>query len=312
MDEIINRESTEIAVLGSLAREARMYSEAAALNMLQLGRVLTEAKELVRHGGWQDWVRENAHMSETQAQYLMRAYSRFGMMPCIEGVEKSKIFKMLSLPSGTEEAFLQDNDVQHMSAREVEAAVKRAKEEVQSRFDAEKRKIRNEADAEINAAKDAQRAAEAREQELKNKAPEIPEDVSQQLKQLQSEVQNIKEERDGIIARKNREICELEDQLASQQEALERAQDDLYNAQSAIARGDAERNVSDRLTAEDFGRAVKQFIGSTARLPYMGSTFATMTSTERNEFDENLRAIEGWVKSARRAVETLEGVILNG
>ena len=39
-------------LLESLAGEARYYSEAAANNLFQLARVLTEAKRLVKHGQW--------------------------------------------------------------------------------------------------------------------------------------------------------------------------------------------------------------------------------------------------------------------
>jgi len=50
MNEITTQSSTEISVLGGLAQEAQYYAKSIANGMIQLGRVLTEAKPLVKHG----------------------------------------------------------------------------------------------------------------------------------------------------------------------------------------------------------------------------------------------------------------------
>ena len=48
MNELIQQTTEEnLAVLDGLAQEARLYSEAFAMNAFQLGRVLTEAIRLI-------------------------------------------------------------------------------------------------------------------------------------------------------------------------------------------------------------------------------------------------------------------------
>ena len=54
MNEITTQNSTEISVLGGLAQEAQYYAKSIANGMIQLGRVLTEAKPLVKHGEWEN------------------------------------------------------------------------------------------------------------------------------------------------------------------------------------------------------------------------------------------------------------------
>ena len=78
MNELTKQSRTEITVLGGLAQEAQYYAKCIANGMIQLGRVLTEAKPLVKHGEWEQWIRENAGCSVRYAQVFMQAYARFG------------------------------------------------------------------------------------------------------------------------------------------------------------------------------------------------------------------------------------------
>lgn len=128
MSELMNREASGMTVLDGLAMEARIYSEGIAMNMLQLGRVFTEAKKLVKHGQWGQWLRQNSGVSERGAQQFMQAYARFGKNATYAHIEKSKLFKMLSLPADAEEQFAAEHDVATMTSREIEAAVRKARE----------------------------------------------------------------------------------------------------------------------------------------------------------------------------------------
>ena len=301
MEEMMQRTDNELVLLSSLAREAKMYSEAAALNLFQLGRVLIEAKKLVRHGEWTDWVRGNAHMSETQAQYLMRSYERFGQMPSAAGLEKSKIFKMLSLPAGTEQAFIEEHDIPNMTAREVEQAV---------------RDVREQANAEIQKERNLRIAAEARRDELAARPPEIPSDIAEVMSAKDAEIAKYKAENTRIANQANdllkektalsRELRETEEMLCEQQEEYNRLQADYLSAQSMAAKGDAERTVDDRLTASEFTRAVGQFIGLVSRVPHMGRAFGGMSYEEMDQFITGLEVVEEWAAGARKAMDTIE------
>lgn len=83
MDEIMKAPGTGLTPLSMLAEEARVYSENIIMNTLNLGRVLTEAKQQVKHGEWGDWVAIHAGMSVRSAQTFMQVYSRFGGKPLL-------------------------------------------------------------------------------------------------------------------------------------------------------------------------------------------------------------------------------------
>ena len=68
MTELANTGQGELSLLNGLALQARTLAQSAAMNMLQLGRVLCEAKPLVQHGEWDAWIRENAFMKRRTAE----------------------------------------------------------------------------------------------------------------------------------------------------------------------------------------------------------------------------------------------------
>ncbi len=290
-DEIANANHGSVSVLDTLAVQAQMLSENIAMNMLQLGHVFTEAKPLVAHGQWSAWVQENSGMSERYAQQFMQAYARYGESSRFAALGKSKLIRMLALPEGEEERFVQENDVAGMSAREVDAAVRQEREKWQQKI-----------------------------KELESREPEIPEAVFHSMKEKDLQIAQQREELTRIAeqqrdtldeARKlradyaalSREYDEQSGLIKDMQEDLDKAQRDLLDAKSEIARGDAERVPTDQLTVDAFAGAVRQFIGACARMPHMRLTFAAMDFKEKMQYSELLETVEAWANDSRRAIE---------
>lgn len=317
MTEIsMNTPQQGLTMLDDLAQEAQFYAQRAVTSLFQLGRVFTEAKKLVRHGEWASWVQENAGCSERTAQQFMQAYARFGENAAAARIaDRSKLFKMLSLPAGTEEAFLEEHDVAAMSSREVDAAVRRVREEMQGELDRE-REARKAAE---KLADEAAEEAARRSEPVEVIPPEVTRKISEQAETLAAQRNEI--DRLAAMGRDNlsvigdlrsrnaalgRELQERDEMLEEAQQEHDRLRNDLLNLQSAAVKGDAERIPVDELTLDVFAAAVRQFIGTCARLPYMQHTFVGMSMQERNGYDDLLRTVEGWAKESRHALNTYE------
>lgn len=304
---------TGLVNLDNLASQARLLGMNIAMNMLQLGRVFTQAKPLVPHGEWTSYVEEQCGINERYAQECMRAYSIYGDNPDYAQLGKSKLLKMLALPEGTTERFIEAHDVANMSVREVEEAVKQA---------------RAEAKAEIDRERAARLAAERRAEEAENRPAEVLEELVDQLREqkdtIQSQQDEIKRlgelgndslvEQRRLIAENNslkRDLRERAEDLEAMQAECSRTQAELLNMQSQIARGDAERAPSDELTVDAFAAAVRQFIGACARMPYMKTAFSAMSTAEKNDYDILLQSVEGWARDSRKALNTtaIEGEV---
>lgn len=314
MSEISNTTGQLPSRLDGLAMEARLLTAGVAMNMLQLGRVFSEAKPLVPAGEWQNWIRDNACVSVRTAEQYMQAYSTFGTNPDIANLGQSKVLKLLPMPEAEREMFLETHDVQNMTVREVDTAIKEAREQAQ---------------AEISRERELRLAAEHKAAELASRPPEVPESLTASLREKDevidrqwTELERLKVIGQEQLAEANklrrenadllRDVKDQANLLQEAQENYDQVQRELLDAKSAIARGEVDRVTSDRLTSDVFARAVRQFMGDVARMPHMRTAFAMMGAEEKAEFDELLSTVESWAVDARKALDTTagEGVIL--
>lgn len=127
---------------------------------IEVGRRLTEAKAKLPHGSWGEYLKNEVDYSPSQAQNLMRVFREYGsdQQSLFGGEAKSQTFgrltfsqalSLLVIPDEDErEKFVLENDVEHMSVRELNEALKArdaAEEEaVSARQEAECRRLEAE------------------------------------------------------------------------------------------------------------------------------------------------------------------------
>lgn len=315
MNEVANTTQKELSLLDDLATQAQMFSFGAAMNLLQLGRVLTEARPLVPQGQWIEWVQTNAHLPERRAQEYMQAYRKFGIDQRIAQLGPSQIIALLPMTDEERDRLMAENDVGGMTNRELKEAIRAQRETLRAEAMAEAQGAIAQAEADRD-------AAIRRASELEVKEPEIPPELTDELNKNRAEIARLQEiAKDSLedaqaLRRENTklkwDIQEQEDILREQQEAMNRTQEELLNLKSAQARGDAERPTGDELTIDVFSQAVREFMGLVARMPYMQNTFGSMPQDEKQQYAELLRTVEGWTTGARQALNSycVEGGII--
>lgn len=289
---------TELSLLNGLAVQAKTLAQSAALNMLQLGRVLSEAKPLVPHGEWDAWIKENAYMKRRTAETYMQAYKTFGLNAQIAEFGTTKIMKLLPMNEDEREELLANNDVSSMSTRQLDDVIRQRREKIIQ-------EARAEAQREIDREREARIAAEKRATAAESRPPEVPAELTERLKKA--------EEKALENDRLRREIREKDELIEEQQEEYRRTQTELMSVKSSMARGDMDRIPLDQLTPEVFAASVREFIGSCARLPHMAAAFCAMPEEERRLYDELLMTVESWAKDSRRALDTVtvEGMVID-
>lgn len=112
----------------------------ALLACVEIGQRLCEAKELVQHGQWEQWLEEKVEYSQSTANNLMRIFREYGDQQIdLLGNSKSQTFENLSysqavalfaLPTEERADFVKDNNAEDMSARQLQEAIK-AKEQAE-------------------------------------------------------------------------------------------------------------------------------------------------------------------------------------
>lgn len=131
--------------LATVTAEIRAYQDAARKVVLsysiEIGRRLVEAKSMVSHGEWGDYLREELGFSQSTANNHMRLFEAYGaeQMSLDGAALKSQAFadlsytqalELLALPSEEErEAFVETHDLASMSTRDLREELKRRNEE---------------------------------------------------------------------------------------------------------------------------------------------------------------------------------------
>ncbi len=203
--ELIEMENEEEAA--KLASEINAIKRTTAQNVLssaiEIGRLLCEAKEKVSFGEWGKWLKSNVAYSVTTANNMMRLYKErtkldqidlFGNndFSIFEGLNPSQALALLDIPAEERREFAEENDIQNMSVRELQAAI-RERDAEKARADAaeEELAVYKESDRDITAERD-KLLDEISELEEKLSAAEESSstDIEGELKKLRSELES--------------------------------------------------------------------------------------------------------------------------
>lgn len=338
-------EEKSLSVLNDVTERVRYYARRSAGDMLELGKALTEAKELVPHGEWEGYVRDNAGMELRMAQNFMQAYRKWGTgNPDLSRLNVGQMIALLPASDDEMEKISGERDLSEMSSREIKAAIQKARRE--GRAEAEEEQAEKTRDAMQCMANDKARELAkqkiAFDEELKKKIDETRAEQAEQIEALKAQLIESREAANALreqaeqaesaaqdatraaieagrdvsaqSAKLEAEARRLHQELADKDAIIEelQAQYDEVNrnyldAQSAIAKGDAERKNADILSAEAVSDAVRIFIGQVGRIPYMHSTFAMMENAELEEYRANVLQVMEWADKSLRAMATVSG-----
>lgn len=224
----------------------RQGQEAALRYIVEIGRRLQEAKELLPHGEWGQWVKEELPFSQSTAQNFMRIFQEYGADQLeIGGAVKSqalanlsytKALKLLAIDDEEErEAFVETHNVDDMSSRELEEAIRERDEARRMQAEAEKRAKGFEAQA-VDAAAEAEKKV-AELNEALAKAKKQRDTARDKLKNAEAAVELLKQQKED----------------KPPQEENETSQEENEKGESAPAAGEEE--LRRRIQAEEAAKA---------------------------------------------------------
>ena len=284
MSEIINVPMSGQRSLATVTAEIRAYQDAARRMAveysIEIGRRLVEAKDMVNHGEWGDYLREELGFSQSTANNHMnmfRAYAADQMRldgaavknQAFANLSYTQALALLALPSEEErEEFVETHDMEDLSTRELQAEIARLREEKNA---AEARA--NEMAGRLPALQVEKEAAEATAEEagrqcvslrnavdaLKNERKKDAEHVADFQRQAQAanEAKYEAEKRCADLqekleaAKKNPTVPkDVLDRLKKEAEAAaQKAADEAVKAAEAAAREEAVQEQAEKLAA---------------------------------------------------------------
>lgn len=179
-----------------ITEEIQFYKSQAGAACLEIGKRLAEAKALLPHGKWSDWLRDEVAFSERAAQNFIRLAAEYSNPQPVADLGSTKALILLALPASEREDFMAQSHVVDGSEKKVDEMSKRELERVIKELEAEKKKTQDlqeqltfklDSDAitrvsEIENAKALAEKAKARLQEKE-----------EELEQLRAEMEDLKE-----------------------------------------------------------------------------------------------------------------------
>lgn len=135
---------------------------------IEIGRRLTEAKEMLEHGQWLAYLKEQTEFSRSSAGRLMTLYKKYGAAqtslfgaesnyPTLNNLSISNALRLLAVPEDEREEFAAEHDVEHMSARELDELIKQ-RDEAEQRAARAEEQVQQAADGAAKADEQYQKA----------------------------------------------------------------------------------------------------------------------------------------------------------
>lgn len=203
---------------------------------VEIGRRLAEAKELVGHGRWLDWLKEETEYSPSTASRLMKVYTEYGAAQLgifgaevnsstLQNLSISNALALLAVPENERESFAAEVDAERLSVRELEKAIKERDEAIKRAKRAEDaaNDAAREKDALEEKAREAEQAAaelEAENRELKSRPVEVAVETDEAAVQAAAELAKIETEKEWFQKLKDVELNKKE--LVSKLEKAEK------------------------------------------------------------------------------------------
>lgn len=175
-----------------ITAEIRFYKAQTVQSVIEIGKRLTEAKGMLEHGQWYEWLKSEVEFSASTAQRYMQLAERFPNPAPVRDLTYTKLLALLAVPEEDREEFLEvphnvggeEKTVAEMSRRELEQVIRERDQALK-----EQKRLKMLADASEKTAEIRQKKLEEKGQELyevKNQAAVEKLRYERELKRLES------------------------------------------------------------------------------------------------------------------------------
>ena len=187
---------------------------------VEIGKRLTEVKSMLPHGLWGKWLETYVDYSQNTAIRLMKVYEEYKdklNSPTLSNLTYTKAIALLGIPPAERKQFAVENDIENMSTRELQKAIKE-KEELEKLLEIAQKVATDKAEEAIKAKADLQMT----KSELMT-SDKVLRDVQGHVKDLQTALQEEKKTSKEKAEKLQTAIAETKKQLTDAQSAGDEA-----------------------------------------------------------------------------------------
>ena len=272
---------------------------------VEIGRRLCEAKEMLPHGEWGIWLRDQVDFSQRTANNLMLIFREYGgaqlsifgavtNSQAIANLPYTKALQLLAVPEEEREEFAKEVRADEISSRELDRLIREKKQLEEEKADAKAEA--EKADAEAEEAKkslsEAEMKLEAARSLLEEKERLIKESDERRKKDIEAAGKEIREEY-GKKLEKSSQTAEAEKKKAVE-EAREAMKDQIEDAKNRVKEAEDEVIALKKAAEEARKEAERQRIEAEAIRRQ-----SVMSSPEITEFKYLFGQVQGTLSRMR-------------
>lgn len=136
MENGVVKQQRDIAVVTTEIKDICAQAQRMMLiYAVEIGRRLVEAKEILPHGEWGEWLKNEVQFSQSTANKHMQIFKKFGSTQVslfgaelnsetFTNLSYSQALKLLAVPDEEVEEFVKENNVSELSTRELDKLIK--------------------------------------------------------------------------------------------------------------------------------------------------------------------------------------------
>lgn len=302
-------EITTVRDISTITAEIKILQTQAVSMMMsysiEVGRRLTEAKQLLKHGQWGEWLEKEVEFSQRTANDLMKIYaeygkpqaSLFGAEPnsqALANLSYTKALRLLAIPAEERESFAAEVDAEHISTRELEKAIAEKKAAEDRAKKAEK---------ELSDALEAGEGTALLISSLESKADKA-EDRAQEAEKMLAETRKLLKEAEN---RPTETVFERDEAAIAEAAAAAKAEaeKEIEKLRAAVEKAEAkaEKATKAKETAEAKAKTAKETADAEARKQIAEASEklerdALAAQEEASELRQQLEEARGRLKTA--------------
>lgn len=290
-------------------------------NSIEIGRRLVEAKELVGHGNWGEWLETSVDYSQRTASNLIRIFEEYGSSQitlladnsnsqALANLTYTQAVALLGIPQEERENFAEENKIDEMTTRQLNDAVKERDKAIKEKKELEKKLGTLEGDL-----KREQESKAAVETSLKLMENNLQANNSEEeLKELRDKLKALE---DQLKASMESEPDESSEDLEEQSRLLDELQEKLRAAEKTIKELE-EASDKEPETVEVVPQSVVDELEQLRKKISAGekaASFTVLFKSSQNTFNEMLEMItamdEEMANKYKNAIKVLCGQIIN-
>ncbi len=279
--------------------EIIILKDQTAQNIIEIGRRLIEVKENLGHGEFLNWLNDKVEFSRYTANRFMKIATEFSNVSAVQHLGSKKLFLLAGLEEEDRQEVMQENNVEDMTTRELEKAVK------------EKKEIKKQLEEEQEYSQELQNAIKQKEEQIRKLKTEIENVTKPEVQVIEKEVVREVVPNDLILEKEAREkeLQQLREMLKTTEKRAEKAENIL--SRMKLDKEINQEKVYSSTKLENLLVNIKDFLDNASKYTYLKNELQKIPTQNKKMLEGKINEIENWVMLMRQALDNRQDVVGN-